>query len=149
MDDLRRKRQQLLSFLLRHGRIYTGGGHWTLAHRRWLARQSFAHAAQQIVFQEGVDAIEDAAQRLHRLEQQVIAIVPNWSMAPVVQAHQAMRGVSFLVAVTFAAEIGDARRFESPRQLMAFLGLVPGERSTGETVRRNGLTLAGNRRTRR
>jgi transposase len=51
-DDLRRKRQQLLSFLLLHGRIYDGGGHWTLAHRRWLARQAFEHAAQQIVFQE-------------------------------------------------------------------------------------------------
>ena len=63
-------------------------------------------------------------------------------MAPVVAACQAMRGVSFLVAVTFVAEIGDVRRFESPRQLMAFLGLVPSERSTGDTVRRGGLTLA-------
>src|SRR6478736_4311289 len=71
------------------------------------------------------------------------------SMAPVVAACQAMRGVSFLVAVTFVAEIGDVRRFESPRQLMAFLGLVPSERSTGDTVRRGGLTLAGNRRVRR
>ena len=70
-------------------------------------------------------------------------------MAPVVAACQAMRGVSFLVAVTFVAEIGDVRRFESPRQLMAFLGLVPCERSTGDTVRRGGLTLAGNRRARR
>ena len=70
-------------------------------------------------------------------------------MAPVVAAYQAMRGVSFLVAVTFAAEIGDVRRFQTPRQLMAFLGLVPSERSTGETVRRGGLTLAGNRRVRR
>jgi transposase len=148
-DDLRRKRQQLLSFLLRHGRIYDGGGHWTLAHRRWLARQAFEHAAQQIVFQERVDAIEDAAQRLRRLDEQLAAIVPTWSMAPVVEAYQAMRGASFLVAVIFAAEIGDVRRFDSPRQLMAFLGLVPGERSTGETVRRSGLTLAGNRRARR
>ncbi len=57
-DDLRRKRQQLLSFLLRHGRIYDGGGHWTLAHRRWLARQAFEHTAQQIVFQEKIDAID-------------------------------------------------------------------------------------------
>jgi transposase len=70
-------------------------------------------------------------------------------MAPVVEAYQAMRGASFLVAVTFAAEIGDVRRFDTPRQLMAFLGLVPGERSTGETVRRTSLTLAGNRRARR
>ena len=149
MDDLRRKRQQLLSFLLRHGRIYSGGGHWTLAHRRWLADQKFEHTAQQIVFQEGIDAIEDAAQRLRRLDAQLAAVVPTWSMAPVVEAYQAMRGASFLVAVTFAAEIGDVRRFETPRQLMAFLGLVPAESSTGDTVRRKGLTLAGNRRARR
>jgi len=70
-------------------------------------------------------------------------------MAPVVAAYQAMRGASFLVAVTFAAEIGDVRRFETPRQLMSFLGLVPGESSTGDTVQRKGLTLAGNRRARR
>ena len=70
-------------------------------------------------------------------------------MAPVVDAYQAMRGASFLVAVIFAAEIGDVRRFETPRQLMSFLGLVPSESSTGATVRRSGLTLAGNRRARR
>lgn len=148
-DDHRRKRQQLLSFLLRHGRIYSGSGHWTLAHRRWLAQQSFEHPAQQIVFQEGIDAIEDAAQRLRRLDKQLAIIVPSWSMAPVVNAYQAMRGTSFLVAVTFAAEIGDVRRFDTPRQLMSFLGLVPAESSTGDTVRRKGLTLAGNRRARR
>jgi transposase len=148
-DDLRRKRQQLLSFLLRHSRIYSGGGHWTLAHRRWLAHQKFDHPAQQIVFQEGIDAIEDALQRLRRLEKQLTLIVPEWSMEPVVEAYQAMRGASFLVAATFAAEIGDVRRFDTPRQLMAFLGLVPAESSTGEKIRRKGLTLAGNRRARR
>jgi transposase len=148
-DDLRRKRQQLLSFLLRHGRVYSGSGHWRLAHRRWLAKQSFEHAAQQIVFQEAVDAIADAAQRLCRLEQQLVQIVPTWPMAPVVDAYQAMRGASFVVAVTFAAEIGDVRRFDNPRQLMSFLGLVAAESSTGKTVRRKGLTLAGNRRARR
>jgi transposase len=148
-QDLRRKRQQLLSFLLRHGRIFDGRRHWTLAHRRWLAGQSFAHPAQQIVFQDAIEAIEEALVRLRRLEQQLVVIVPSWSMAPVVDAYQAMRGASFLVAVTVAAEIGDLRRFDNPRQLMAFLGLVPRERSTGATVRRAGLTLAGNRRARR
>ena len=148
-DDLRCKRQQLLSFLLRHSRIYSGGGHWTLAHRRWLANQKFEHVAQQIVFQEGIDAIEDALQRPRRLEKQLALIVPEWSMATVVEAYQAMRGASFLVAVIFAAEIGDVRRFDTPRQLMSFLGLVPAESSTGDTVRRKGLTLAGNRRARR
>jgi transposase len=148
-QDLRRKRQQLLSFLLRHGRIFDGRQHWTLAHRRWLAGQSFAHPAQQIVFQDAIEAIDEALARLRRLEQQLVAIVPSWSMAPVVAAYQALRGASFLVAVTIAAEIGDLRRFDTPRQLMAFLGLVPRERSTGDTVRRAGLTLAGNRRARR
>ena len=83
--------------------------------------------------------------RLRRLEQQLVAIVPDWSMAPVVEAYQAMRGASLLVAVTVAAEIGDLRRFDNPRQLMAFLSLIPRERSTGDMVRRTGLTLAGSR----
>src|SRR5262249_56414273 len=87
--------------------------------------------------------------RLRRLDEQVAAIVPSWSMAPVVEAYQAMRGVSFAVAETFVAEIGDLQRFDNPRQLMAFLGLVPSERSTGERVRRAGLTLAGNKPARR
>ena len=148
-QDLRRKRQQLLSFVLRHGRIFSGRQHWSRAHLRWLAQQKFDHSAQQIVFQDAVDAIDDAATRLRRLDEQVVAIVPSWSMAPVVAAYQVMRGVSFVVAVTFVAEIGDLRRFDNPRQLMAFLGLVPSERSTGERVRRAGLTLAGNKRARR
>ena len=103
---------------------------------RWLAARGFEHPAQQIVFQDAVDAIEDCASRLQRHEEQLHAIVPNWSMAPVVAAYQAMRGVSFVVAVTFVAEIGDVRRFENPRQPMAFIGLVPSERSTGDNVRR-------------
>lgn len=148
-EDLRKKRQQLLAFLLRHGRLFEGLKHWTLAHLRWLAQQRFEHPAQQIVFQDAIHAIGEAAARLRSLDQQLATIVPSWSMAPVVAAFQAMRGVSFLVAVTFAAEIGDVRRFDNPRQLMSFLGLVPSERSTGEAVRRAGLTLAGNRRARR
>ena len=139
----------MLSFLLRHGRIFTGHRPWSRAHLRWLAGQAFNHPAQQIVFQDQVDAVADAQARLERLDRQLTDVVPTWSMAPVVAACQAMRGVSFLVAVTFVAEIGDVRRFESPRQLMAFLGLVPSERSTGDTVRRGGLTLAGHRRVRR
>ena len=148
-EDLRKKRQRLLAFLLRHGRIYAGPKHWTVAHLRWLAQQKFEHPAQQIVFQDAINTIEDAIGRLRGLDQQLAAIVPSWSMAPVVAAYQAMRGVSFLVAVTFVAEIGDVRRFDNPRQLMSFLGLVPSERSTGDAVRRASLTLAGNRRARR
>ncbi|TIS85291.1 IS110 family transposase, partial [Mesorhizobium sp.] len=148
-EDLRKKRQQLLSFLLRHGRVFSGRKNWGPAHARWLAAQKFDHPAQQIVFQDQVDVITDAQNRLERLDAQLAELVPSWSMAPVVAAYQALRGVSFIVAVTFVSEVGDVRRFDNPRQLMAFLGLVPSERSTGETVKRGGLTLAGNRRARR
>ena len=148
-EDLRKKRQQLQSFLLRHGRIFTGKKRWSAAYMRWLAAQKFDHPAQQIVFQDHVDAVRDADERLARFDAHIEELVPSWSMAPLVAAYQAMRGVSLLVAATFAVEVGDVRRFDNPRQLMAFLGLVPSERSTGDSVKRGGLTLAGNRRARR
>ncbi len=94
-------------------------------------------------------AIDDAEARLERLTQQVAEVVSAWSMAPVVEAYQALRGVAFLTAVTFVAEIGDVRRFETPRQLMAYLGLTPSEHSTGDRVRRGSITKAGNTRARR
>jgi transposase len=148
-EDLRKKRQQLQSFLLRHGRIFTGRKAWSPAHMRWLANQKFEHPAQQVVFQDHVDAVRDAGERLMRLDTQIKELVPTWSMEPLVAAYQAMRGVSLNVAHhTFAVEVGDVRRFDNPRQLMAFPGLAS-ERSTGDSVKRGGLTLAGNRRARR
>jgi transposase len=149
MEDLREKRQQLQSFLLRHGRIFSGRKPWTQAHARWLSNLAFEHPAQYLVLREYRQAIEDAGARLEWLTQQVAEVVATWSMAPVVEAYQALRGVAFLTAVTFVAEIGDVRRFESPRQLMAYLGLVPCESSTGERVRRGSITKAGNPRVRR
>src|ERR1700747_771609 len=110
MIDLKKKRQQLLSFLLRHGRIFPGGKNWTKMHERWLAKQTFTHPAQQIVFQDQLEVINAAQVRLAALEQQMREIVPTWTMAPVVAAYQALRGVSFLVAITFVAEVGDVRR---------------------------------------
>jgi transposase len=75
--------------------------------------------------------------------------VADWSLAPVVPALMAMRGIDLVAAVTILAEIGDLQRFESPRQLMAYLGLVSSERSTGDSVRRGSITKAGNGRARR
>ena len=149
MEDLRTKRQHLQSFLLRHGRVFTGRSAWSRAHTRWLCELQFAHPAQYLVLAEYRQAIADAETRLERLCEQVAELVPSWSMAPVIAAYQAMRGVAFLTAVTFVAEIGDVRRFDNPRQLMAYLGLVPSESSTGEQVRRGGITKAGNSRARR
>jgi transposase len=149
MEDLREKRQHLQSFLLRHGQVYPGLRSWTQVHARWLSNLTFAHPAQYLVLREYRQAIEDAETRLERLTLQVAELATSWSMAPVVEAYQAMRGVAFLTAVTFVAEVGDVRRFETPRQLMAYLGLVPSERSTGEAVRRGSITKAGNPRARR
>jgi len=149
MAELRRARQQLQSFLLRQGRIYTGRAAWTKAHARWLSEQAFPQPALYLVLQEHPQAIEDAEKRLERLTGQVSEAAQIWSMAPVVAAYQALRGVAFLTAVTFVAEIGDVRRFDSPRQLMAYLGLVPSESSTGEQVHRGKITKAGNSRARR
>lgn len=149
LEALRRKRQQVTSFLLRHGRVYPGKKTWSTRHARWLADQKFAHPAQQIVLQEAIDAVREAEARLGRLEQALAEVMPTWAMAPVVMAYQAMRGIAFLTAVTFVAEVGDLRRFDSPRQLMSYLGLVPSERSTGDSIRRGGITKTGNRRARR
>ena len=149
MADLRAKRQHLQSFLLRHGRLFPGRKPWTRAHARWLSELAFEHPAQYLVLREYRQGIEDAQARLERLTQQIADVVTTWSMAPVVEAYQALRGVALVTAVTFVAEIGDVRRFESPRQLMAYLGLVPCESSTGERVRRGSITKAGNTRVRR
>ncbi len=145
----KRARQQLLMFLLRNGIKYTGRTTWSAPHLRWLSEIKLPSAAQQIAFQEYVDAIDEAAKRGERLIEQIRALVPEWSMAPVVEALQAMRGVSLITAVMMVAEIGDLTRFENPRQLMAYLGLVPSEHSSGPNKRQGAITKAGNSHVRR
>lgn len=143
VKDLRAARQRLKSFLLRHGRVFRGTS-WKRSHRIWLANQSFAHPAQQIAFQSYLNAIDQAESRRDEVDAHTRKFAAEWSMAPVVHALQALRGVAFITAVTVVSEVGDIRRFAKPRQLMAFLGLVPGERSSGETRRQGGITKAGN-----
>jgi transposase len=150
VEDHRRKRQQVSSFLLRHGRTFPGkSATWQGQHRRWLNAQNFAHPAQRLAYQENLNAAFAAAERITHLEAMLEEIIPSWTMAPVVAAFQALRGVAFTTAATMVAEAGDLRRFDHPRQLMAFLGLVPSERSTGETRRQGGITKTGNIRARR
>jgi transposase len=149
MEAARRARQQLQGFLLRHGYVFIGRTAWSPAHRRWLAGLRFAHPAQQIVLQEQLGTITEAERRRDRLGEQIRELVPDWPMAPIVAALRAMRGIAFLSAVVLVAEVGDFRRFANPRQLMAWLGLVPTERSSGSKVARGGITKAGNGRARR
>jgi transposase len=149
MMQLMRARQQLLAFLLRHRRTYETGKNWTLRHRRWLAGQSFEQEAHRIVFQDYVEAEWAAQNRRDQLEARITEMLPNWSMAPLVDALRALRGLDLISVVIFVAAIGDLGRFATPRQLMAYLGLVPSEQSSGERVRRGGITKTGNREARR
>jgi transposase len=146
---VRKSRQQLSGFLLRHARHYPGVKAWTRSHRAWLAGVRFDHPAQQIVLQDMIGAVTDAERRRDLLEAQIRALLPTWSMAPVVEALQALRGVALVVAVTLVAEVGDLTRFTNPRQLMAHLGLVPSEHSSGASKRRGGITKTGNGAARR
>jgi len=142
MRDLRKTRQQLLSFLLRHG-LVSPYGHWTKMHRRWLGELVFAHPAQHLAHEEMLQRIERAEALCDRLKAAIIELVPQWSLAPVVEAIQALRGVSLIVASVIVAEVGCFARFDNPRQLMAFLGL--NHRSI-EWVRRSGEELRYTRR---
>jgi transposase len=148
VETLRVHRQQVSAFMLKHSRIFPRKKAWGARHLRWLQEQSFSHPAHQIALQEMLEAVRTSHERVDRLEATIEEFVDNWSLAPIVRALQALRGIDLIIAVTATAEIGDMRRFDSPRQLMSYLGLVPSERSTGDTVRRGGITKTGNGRVR-
>ena len=148
VKDVGLKKRQVSAFLLRHSRLFPRKKNWGARYRSWLETQSFEHPADRIVLQEGIESVRLAEERLARLDRAIGEFLPTWSLAPLVEALQALRGVDLVTAVTFVVEVGDIRRFESPRQLMGYLGLVPGERSTGETVRRGSITKMGNARVR-
>jgi transposase len=147
--DLQGKRQQISSLMLRLGRIYPGKTTWGPAHMKWLMAQKIEHREQRIAFEELLEGIRQESERVERLENAIREVVPEWSLAEVVTALQAMRGIDLIAAVGVLAEIGDLSRFQNPRELMGYLGLVPSENSTGDKVKRGGITKAGNGRARR
>ena len=110
----------------------------------WLASQKLAHAEQRIAFEEMLLAVRQAQERIARLEQAIRTAVPDWSLAQVVTALMALRGLDLVSASAFLAELGELTRLQTPRELMGYLGLVPSEHSTGDKVRRSGITKAGN-----
>ena len=145
---LRQARQRLSGFLLRHGH-HDNRPAWTLMHRRWLGGLRFEHAVHHLVLEDCIAAVEAATARRDRLESHIEAALPDWSLAPVVSALQALRGMALAGAATVVAELGDIARLANPRQLMAFLGLVPSEHASGDTRRQGGITKAGNGAARR
>jgi transposase len=146
--DVSGARQRLKSFLLRHDIRYTGTANWSAAHRRWLSEMVLPAAPQQIVFQELVDAINERERRRDRLERQLDELAPHWSGYALSQALLAFRGIQKTVAYTVIAEVHDLSRFAHPKHFMAWLGLVPGEHSSGATRRQGPITRCGNRHAR-
>ena len=146
----RKAQQQLNAFVLRHGHHWPANKkRWTAAHYNWLEGLKFAHDWQQVVLQEYVEAVKAASRRVADMMGQMERVLPQWRLAPVVHSLTALRGIDKLSAMTLLAELGDISRFTSPRQLMAYLGLVPGEHSSGARRRQGSITLTGNRHARR
>ena len=153
-DDMksqeRKARQQLNAFVLRHGHSWPAGkSRWTKGHYTWLESLRFEHPWQQIVLQEYINAVTAATARVAEMTGQMMAVLPNWSLAPVVDSLVALRGIDKISAMVLLAELGDISRFDSPRQLMAYLGLVPSEHSSGRRRRQGAITLTGNGHARR
>jgi transposase len=141
-------RHQLSKFLLRNGRVWSGATRWTVKHWDWIRKQEFPEEAQRRVLKDYILAVEQATERIERLTADIEELVEHWVLGPMVKALQALRGVRLVSAAVLAAEIGDFARFKSPQQLMAYLGLVPSEHSSGASRRQGGITRAGNRHAR-
>jgi transposase len=144
VTDRRDNRHRLQAFLLRHGYKYSGKSAWTPAHLRYLRELVLNDPAHKVVLEEYLMAITQATERIERLETHIATLAASWRMKPVVEALQGLRGVQLLTAVALAAELGDLSRFPHPRQLMAFLGLVASEYSSGGTRRQGSITKTGN-----
>jgi transposase len=136
-------RQQLSAFLLRHERTYAGKKPWTNVHRRWLADQSFAQPAHQIVLEECIEAVRQGEQRRDRVDGYLRAQIPHWSLFPLVRNLCALRGVDMIAAAGLAAAIGDPSRFATAPDFMAYLGMVPSEHTSGPKRRTGAITKAG------
>ena len=140
----KKAKQRLKAFLLRNRVICTGKSQWSKAYFNWLANIAMPHPAQQVALQEYIDAVHESLHRVDRLTDQIRKMAADWRLAPLVSALQAARGVSLIVAVTVLAELGDLSRFKKPSQLMAYLGLIPSEHSSGPNIKRGAITKTGN-----
>jgi len=147
-EDLLRCRHRLGKLLLRRALVY-GGKVWTQAHRQWLRTLTFEHASDQAVLADYRLAIEQLEERLKTLEQQLTTAAESEPFREPVGWLRCFRGIDTVTALTLVAELHGIERFQSPRELMAYVGLVPSEHSSAERTRRGGITKAGNCHARR
>jgi transposase len=147
-EDLQRCRHRLGKLLLRRGLHYPGRN-WTRAHRQWVDRLEWTHAAERVVVDDYLLAIDQLEARLTELDVRLAEIADTAPYREPVGWLRCFRGIDTLTAMLMLAELHDFRRFQSPRALMAYLGLVPGEDSSGEKQRRGRITRTGNTLVRR
>lgn len=144
VDDLRRSRQRLKSFLLRHGYRYHGKANWSQPHMRYLRELVLPHPAMKAILEEYLQAIDAAHDRVGRIELSMRALVEDWRLKPAVDALMALRGFQLIAAMITVSELGDIHRFDHPRQLMTYLGLVSTEHSSGPKQHLGGISRCGN-----
>jgi transposase len=148
--DLRRVKQRLLKFMVRHGYVYSGGGnHWTKMHWQWMDRREFKQEHERVVYEEYRSQIRSLEERLKRLEQQVVQTAESSRYKAAVSRLRAFKGIDYVIALAVVCEIGDFRRFASAKAFMSYLGFVPSENSSGGKRNQGGITKAGNGHLRR
>lgn len=149
VEDTTRARHRLGRLLLRYGRVYREGKHWTAGHWRWVKEQQLAQPAAQRALDECILQLEFRLQRLASLDEEMVALAQQEPFRPMVERILCLRGFDTLTALTLVVELGDLRRFDSPRSLMAYVGMVPSLYASGNTERRGAITKNGNAHARR
>ena len=144
VDDRRRSRHRLKGFLLRHGYRYQGKSAWSAAHERYLRELVLPHPAMKVILEEYLQGIGAAGERIERCEEAMRALLEKWRLKPAVQALMAMKGFQIVAAMILVSELGEVHRFGHPRQVMAYLGLVPTENTSSDKRRQGAITKCGN-----
>ena len=144
VDDRRRSRHRLKGVLLRHGYRYQGKSSWSAAHERYLRELVLPHPAMKVILEEYLQGIAAAGERITRAEAAMHELLEKWRLAPAVRALMAMKGFQTVAAMILVSELGEVHRFAHPRQVMAYLGLVPTENTSNDNRRQGHITKCGN-----
>jgi len=144
VDDLRRAKSRLLALLRRLGYNYSGKTHWSQAHMNYLRGLKLPDSAHNIVLEDNLTLIDFHEKRISRIETEMLGLLASWQRKPLVDAMMAFKGFKMIAAMVTVSEIGTFSRFEHPKKLMAFLGLVPTENTSGGSKRQGKITKCGN-----
>jgi transposase len=143
-DELKRAKQQLMNFVLRHGFKYENTNYWTLKHRKWIKGLVFDHPLDKITLEFYINQIENVEERIKRIEDEIKKVAESPRYAEAVKKLRAFKGIDYITALALICEIGDFTRFGSADKFMAYLGLVPSEYSSGKKRKQGGITKTGN-----